>query len=71
MYLVAEADPDSEYKEIYVGLEDEHGVWYDLTCIGQRYKYTPDLEYIPNQYRVLLWNRNGDDDAEEVIIEKT
>ena len=41
--MVAEINPDPDYKEIWIYLEDENGcVTQDLAVIGEKYSYTDE-----------------------------
>ena len=64
-YLVAEKSNDAEYdKEIYIGIEEPNGEYIqDLVLVREAYRYAPDgqLQWLPNQYNVLVW-RDADDE---------
>lgn len=45
--LVAEKGIDNNYREIYLSLEDQNGVWLqDLAIVGQQYHYDEELNVV-------------------------
>ena len=69
--LVAEVNPDpTGYKEIFIYLEDSDGVCQDLAIVGERYKYTPDVEPIIGEYSVKVYSDETSDDWQEEIVIK-
>ena len=45
--LVAEKGIDNNYREIYLGLEDKNGVWFqDIAIVGQQYHYDEELNVV-------------------------
>lgn len=65
--LVVESSGDADYKEFYVGLE-ENGVWVqDLAVIGEDYFYGDDkLIPVVGMYTVKVY---GDSDSEDIANE--
>ena len=71
--LVAEANPDTSYKEIFIGLLDEKGLWHqDLAIVGQAYMFDRDYNVLPkDQLSVKVYaDSNNEDFTEEFIIER-
>ena len=45
--LVAEKGIDNNYREIYLGIEDQNGAWLqDLAIVGQQYHYDEELNVV-------------------------
>ena len=45
--LVAEKGIDNNYREIYLSLEDQNGVWLqDIAIVGQQYHYDEELNVV-------------------------
>ena len=48
--LVAEKGTDTNYNEIFIGLEDKNGCWLqDLAIVGQKYHYADDEEVVQDK----------------------
>ena len=62
--LVAERGIDKIYNEIFIGLEDKNGVWYqDLAVVRQMYHYDKDLNVIQNKgIEALIYSNAEDED---------
>ena len=64
--LVAEVNPDGDFKEIYIGIEDNGGAWWqDLAIVREDY-YWNDDEYgiipMPGRYEVLVYSDCNNED---------
>lgn len=62
--LVAEINPDKDYKEIFVGVEKD-GCWIqDLVRIGKPYEYDSNLNVIMKDgYRIMVFGDGYSDDC--------
>ena len=73
--LVVSVDPESDYKEIYIGLRGADGTWLqDLACIRPAYNYNEKSDVVsdPNRFDVLLPGPHGMLDVNRTIqFEKT
>lgn len=66
--LVAEATPDSDYKEIYIGIANKNDVWLQtLACVKENYIIDEDEFHVPSvipqhkSYDVHVWEDPDDD----------
>lgn len=69
-HLVAEQGGDPNYPyEIYVGIEDSEGVWYqDLVMIHNAYHYEDDsfdTIWDEGKFKVIVWGKEDDEDYTE------
>ena len=66
--LCAEANPDTSYKEIFVYLKSNSGVYQDLAIVGASYVY-PNEESEPrivnDKFRVYVYGSEYDEDYTE------
>ena len=63
--LIAEANCDPDYKEIFVYLEKDNSVWQDLAIVGEQYEYSDESESavpLPGQYSIKVY---ADKDSED------
>ena len=75
-YLVAEANPDADYHEIFIGLEYRKGqvcTWMqDIAIVGQKYKYPEGSDKptpTPRQFSVKVYaDSELEDFTEDVLI---
>ena len=69
--LVAEINPDDNYKEIFVGVEKDGRWCQDLVIVGEGYHYDGDLNTVPNDnYRVLVYGNAKQEDCTDVFTIK-
>lgn len=70
--IVAEVNPDDDYKEIFIGVE-ENGIWkQDLAMVGKPYCYDGDLHVVLNDgFRVLVYGHaEMEDYTNEFLIDE-
>ena len=62
--LVAEADGDSDFRIIYVGIERDGFFVQDLVAVGEDYEFADDLEIIHKSgvYAVRVYSDSGSED---------
>lgn len=62
--LVAETCPEfTDYKEIYIGIENTNGLWIqDLAIVRQDYCYSPNIVQKHGSYEILVY---GDENQED------
>ena len=70
--IVAEINPDDDYKEIFIGVEKD-GCWeQDLAIVGKPYRYDSDLHVILDDgFRVLVYGHaEMEDYTNEFLIDE-
>ena len=61
--LVAEKGFDPNYKEVFIGLEDEQGVWLqDLAVIGGKYHYEKGEVVHDSEVSIKVYSDKDDED---------
>lgn len=72
--LVVEQSVDRIYpREVYVGIEDKHGMWLqDLAAVRQKYEINDgDLKYIKGRYEILVYDdENNEDYTHKFVINR-
>lgn len=71
--LVVEQSADRRYpREVYIGVEDKHGVWLqDLAVVHQNSEIKDgDLQYIKDRYEILVYSDENDEDYTHQFVVK-
>lgn len=69
--LIAARNTDRDFKEIFIGIEDEDGCWVqDLATVREEYRWEEKNgvhEYVPvpNKYEVLVYGDCNNEDWTE------
>ena len=69
--IVAEANPDPSYPEIYVYIENEDGVIVQDLCIAGA-QYDRDDSLVRDMFRVLVYsNENSEGYTNEILVRRS
>ena len=72
--LVVEQGADRSYpREVYIGIEDKHGMWLqDLSIVRQKYEINDgDPKYIKDRYEILVYSdENNEDYTHQFVVKR-
>ena len=70
-YLVAEANPEPDYREIFVYLEKDGVVHQDLAIVGQEYEYTNDGTKFYDAFSIKVYaDHENEDFTDDFTVEE-